>query len=134
MLAVFDQSVAKSLEGLSSQSSVSESSALKDGLLIQDLYSLLHPNSVTINLGLPGFIAYSSHKQSPLLPRSKRRGQYLLHLCLYFDRRSTLQLLTSGLLVVLLLNYFFDRTINGVKKNPNESRREGYWGQIESTS
>ncbi|CAL5391957.1 unnamed protein product [Camellia sinensis] len=46
-----------------------ESSALKDGLLIQDLYSSLHPNSVTINLGLPGFIAYSSHKQSPLLPR-----------------------------------------------------------------
>ncbi|CAL5406313.1 unnamed protein product [Camellia sinensis] len=40
--------------------------------------------------------------------KSKRRGQYLLHLCLYFDRRSTLQLLTSGLLVVLLLNYFFD--------------------------
>ncbi|CAL5378771.1 unnamed protein product [Camellia sinensis] len=38
----------------------------------------------------------------------KRRAQYLLHLCLYFDRRSTLQLLTSGLLVVLLLNYFFD--------------------------
>ncbi|CAL5323651.1 unnamed protein product [Camellia sinensis] len=46
-----------------------ESSALKDGSLIQDLYSSLHPNSVTINLGLPGFIAYSSHKQSPLLPR-----------------------------------------------------------------
>ncbi|CAL5441747.1 unnamed protein product [Camellia sinensis] len=39
--------------------------------------------------------------------QSKRRGQYLLHLCLYFDRQSTL-LLTSGLLVVLLLNYFFD--------------------------
>ncbi|CAL5421133.1 unnamed protein product [Camellia sinensis] len=39
----------------------------------------------------------------------KRRAQYLLHLCLYFDRRSTLQLLTSGLLVVLLLNYFLDR-------------------------
>ncbi|CAL5329221.1 unnamed protein product [Camellia sinensis] len=38
----------------------------------------------------------------------KRRAQYLLHLCLYFDRRSTLQLLTFGLLVVLLLNYFFD--------------------------
>ncbi|CAL5426653.1 unnamed protein product [Camellia sinensis] len=66
---VFDQSVAKSPEGLRSQSSVSESSALKDGSLIQDLHSSLHPNSVTINLGLPGFIAYSSHKQSPLLPR-----------------------------------------------------------------
>ncbi|KAI8016342.1 hypothetical protein LOK49_LG05G02687 [Camellia lanceoleosa] len=71
MLAVFDQSVAKSPEGLRSQSSVLESSALKDGLLIQDLYSSLHPNSFTINLGLPGFIAYSSHKQSPLLPRYK---------------------------------------------------------------
>ncbi|CAL5394972.1 unnamed protein product [Camellia sinensis] len=69
MLAVFDQSVAKSPEGLRSQSSVSESSALKDGSLIQDLHSSLHTNSVTINLGLPGFIAYSSHKQSPLLPR-----------------------------------------------------------------
>ncbi|KAI8016349.1 hypothetical protein LOK49_LG05G02688 [Camellia lanceoleosa] len=68
MLAVFDQFVAKSPEGLSSQSSVSKSSALKDGPLIQDLYSSLHLNSVTINLGLPGFIAYSSHKQSPLLP------------------------------------------------------------------
>ncbi|CAL5334286.1 unnamed protein product [Camellia sinensis] len=43
------------------------------------------------------------------LLKSKRRGQYLLHLCLYFDQRSTLQLLTSDLLVVLLLNYFFDR-------------------------
>ncbi|KAL7172473.1 hypothetical protein ACSBR2_032042 [Camellia fascicularis] len=69
MLAVFDQSVAKSPEGLRSQSSVSESSALKDGSLIQDLSSSLHPNSVTINLGLPGFIAYSSYKQNPLLPR-----------------------------------------------------------------
>ncbi|KAI8024440.1 hypothetical protein LOK49_LG03G02531 [Camellia lanceoleosa] len=68
-VAVFDQSVAKSPEGLRSQSSVSESSTLKDGSLIQDLYSSLHPNSVTINLGLPGFIAYSSHKQSPLLPQ-----------------------------------------------------------------
>ncbi|CAL5339993.1 unnamed protein product [Camellia sinensis] len=46
-----------------------ESSALKDRSLIQDLHSSLHTNSVTINLGLPGFIAYSSHKQSPLLPR-----------------------------------------------------------------
>ncbi|KAI7983707.1 hypothetical protein LOK49_LG15G02416 [Camellia lanceoleosa] len=46
-----------------------DSAARIIGLLIQNLYSSLHPNSVTINLGLPGFIAYSSHKQSPLLPR-----------------------------------------------------------------
>ncbi|KAF5939853.1 hypothetical protein HYC85_021020 [Camellia sinensis] len=50
-------------------------------------------------------------ERDSLILQGKRRGQYLLHLCLYFDRRCTLQLLqllTSGLLVVLLLNYFFD--------------------------
>ncbi|XP_027363929.1 stem-specific protein TSJT1-like [Abrus precatorius] len=67
MLAVFDKSVAKSPEGLQSPHSVSVS-ALKDGFLAQH-FSTVHPGSVTVNFGPSGLLAYSLHKQNPLLPR-----------------------------------------------------------------
>ncbi|XP_043695848.1 stem-specific protein TSJT1-like [Telopea speciosissima] len=67
MLAVFDKSIGKSPEGL--QSSVTDSvSALKDGLLAQH-FSSIHPDSVSINLGPSGFMAFTSDKQNPLLLR-----------------------------------------------------------------
>jgi len=68
MLAVFDKSVAKSPEGLQCPQSNSVS-ALKDGFLAQH-FSSVHPGSVTVNLGTSGLVAYSLHKQNPLLPRS----------------------------------------------------------------
>ena len=68
MLAVFDKSVAKSPEGLQSPQSNSVS-AVKDGFLAQH-FSSVHPGSVTVNLGTSGLLAYSLHKQNPLLPRS----------------------------------------------------------------
>ncbi|KAL3505991.1 hypothetical protein ACH5RR_031373 [Cinchona calisaya] len=68
MLAVFDKSVAKSPEALQTPNSEAVS-ALKDGFLAQH-FSSLHPSSsVTINLGSAGFMAYSSDKQNPFLPR-----------------------------------------------------------------
>ncbi|XP_010693773.2 stem-specific protein TSJT1 [Beta vulgaris subsp. vulgaris] len=67
MLAIFDKSVAQCPEGLQSPNPESVF-ALKDGILAQH-FSSIHPNAVTINLGQPGFIAYSSEKQNPLLPR-----------------------------------------------------------------
>ncbi|KAK6913996.1 protein of unknown function DUF3700, partial [Dillenia turbinata] len=67
MLVVFDKSVAKSPEGLQSPNS-EVVYALKDGFLAH-LFSSLHPSSVTVNLGLSGYLAYSLDKQNPLLPR-----------------------------------------------------------------
>ncbi|KAL8048025.1 hypothetical protein ABFS82_07G037200 [Erythranthe guttata] len=70
MLAVFHKSVAKSPEALA-QSPEAESSSvsvLKDGFL-DSHFSSVHPGSVVINLASSGFIAYSSDKQNPLLPR-----------------------------------------------------------------
>ncbi|CAJ2673904.1 stem-specific protein TSJT1-like [Trifolium pratense] len=67
MLAVFDKSVAKSPEGLQSPESNSVSS-LKDGFLAQHFASL-NPSSVTLNLASSGLLAYSVHKDNPLLPR-----------------------------------------------------------------
>jgi hypothetical protein len=69
MLAVFNKSVAKSPEGLQSPESNSVSS-LKDGFLAQHFASL-NPSSVTLNLASSGLLAYSVHKDNPLLPRYK---------------------------------------------------------------
>ncbi|OVA05380.1 protein of unknown function DUF3700 [Macleaya cordata] len=68
MLAVFDKSVAKSPEGLTSPNPDSSVSALNNGFLSQH-FSSLHPGSVTINLGIAGSMSYSTDKQNPLLPR-----------------------------------------------------------------
>ncbi|KAJ4967917.1 hypothetical protein NE237_014618 [Protea cynaroides] len=67
MLAVFNKSIAKSPEGLQSPETGSVS-ALKDGFLAQH-FSYVHPDSVTINLGSAGFMAITTNKQNPLLPR-----------------------------------------------------------------
>ncbi|KAK9140047.1 hypothetical protein Scep_009728 [Stephania cephalantha] len=67
MLALFEKTVAKSPEGLKSPQSESVS-ALKDGFLFRH-FSADRPDSVTISLASSGSIAYSSHKQTPLLPR-----------------------------------------------------------------
>ncbi|KAL3507820.1 hypothetical protein ACH5RR_033202 [Cinchona calisaya] len=68
MLAVFEKSVSKSPEALQTPNSKSVS-ALKDALLAQ-YFSSLHPSSsVIINLDSSGFMAYSSDKQNPFLPR-----------------------------------------------------------------
>jgi hypothetical protein len=67
MLAVFDKSVAKSPEAL--QSPISDSvSARKDGFLANK-FSSANPDSVVINLGAGGLLAYSVSKQNPFLPR-----------------------------------------------------------------
>ncbi|CAL5208009.1 unnamed protein product [Lathyrus oleraceus] len=67
MLAVFNKSVAKSPEGLQSPES-NPVSSLKDGFLGQHFASL-HPSSVNLNLASSAFLAYSHHKNNPLLPR-----------------------------------------------------------------
>jgi len=67
MLAVFSKSVAKSPEGLQSPESNSVSS-LKDAFLAQH-FSSLNPSSVTLNLASSVLLAYSLHKNNPLLPR-----------------------------------------------------------------
>ncbi|XP_047317794.1 stem-specific protein TSJT1-like [Impatiens glandulifera] len=68
MLAVFDESVAKCPEALAIPDSSESSCALKDGFLAQH-FSSVHPDSVTINLGSSGFLAFNNVKQNPLLPR-----------------------------------------------------------------
>ncbi|MCL7033168.1 hypothetical protein MKW94_004662 [Papaver nudicaule] len=68
MLAVFDKSVAKCPEGLTSPNLDSSISALSNGDLTQHFCSL-DPNTVTINLGIAGSIAYSPNKQNSLVPR-----------------------------------------------------------------
>ncbi|KAH9618016.1 hypothetical protein KSS87_003238 [Heliosperma pusillum] len=67
MLAVFDKSVAQCPEDLKT-SSPDDVYALKDGNLAK-YFSSLHENAMTINLGSPGFVAYSYDKQNPMLPR-----------------------------------------------------------------
>ncbi|XP_020210176.1 stem-specific protein TSJT1 [Cajanus cajan] len=67
MLAVFHKSVAKSPEALQTPNSNSLSS-LKDAFLANH-FSSVHPGSVTVNLGTSGLLAYSLHRQNPLLPR-----------------------------------------------------------------
>lgn len=67
MLAVFEKSVAKGPDALQTPNSESVS-ALKDGFLA-GRFSSEYPGSVTINLGSAGFMAYTSDKQNPLIPR-----------------------------------------------------------------
>lgn len=62
MLAVFSHAVAKAREALNNPAE-RDSAAIKDGSLFE------HFNSVSMNLGPYAFIAYSSYKQNPLLPR-----------------------------------------------------------------
>lgn len=66
MLAVFDKSVAKSPVEL--KSPVSGGGAGGGGSLI-DAFASSNPGVVTINLGPSGSMAYTTHKQNPLLPR-----------------------------------------------------------------
>ncbi|GAB4830426.1 hypothetical protein Ancab_020062 [Ancistrocladus abbreviatus] len=68
MLAVFDKSVAKSPEGLKNSQSGASGSALKDSLLLKHFTSV-HPDAVSFNQGVYGFMSFSSDKQNPLLPR-----------------------------------------------------------------
>ncbi|KAH6808932.1 aluminum induced protein with YGL and LRDR motifs [Perilla frutescens var. frutescens] len=65
MLAVLNKSVAKSPDALQQNGAVS---ALKDGFLATH-FSSVHSGSFVINLASSGFVAYSSAKQNPLLPR-----------------------------------------------------------------
>ncbi|GER54765.1 aluminium induced protein with YGL and LRDR motifs [Striga asiatica] len=68
MLAVFEKSVAKSPDALLQNTQNESICALKDGSLANH-FSSVHPTAVLINLGYSGFMAYSSDKQNPLLPR-----------------------------------------------------------------
>ncbi|KAL2485895.1 aluminum induced protein with YGL and LRDR motif [Abeliophyllum distichum] len=69
MLAVFDQAVAKGPEALKNLDTDSAPfSALRDGSFIK-YFNSIQPDSVTLNFGSSGFIAYSSHGQNPVLPR-----------------------------------------------------------------
>ncbi|XP_075477873.1 stem-specific protein TSJT1-like [Primulina tabacum] len=68
MLAVFDKSVAKSPEALIQNSETQTVCALKNGFLATH-FSSVHPASVVINIDSSGFMAYSSDKQNPILPR-----------------------------------------------------------------
>ncbi|CAI8601821.1 unnamed protein product [Vicia faba] len=65
MLAVFNKSVAKSPEGLQSPQSNSVSSLKDDFLSLH--FASLHPSSVNLNLASSAFLAYSLHKNNPLL-------------------------------------------------------------------
>lgn len=65
MLAVFDQAVAPSPEGLRQPGAAGEVSAAK----LADRFMEARPDAVTVNLGSSGAMAYSSNGQSPLLPR-----------------------------------------------------------------
>ncbi|XP_054820872.1 stem-specific protein TSJT1-like [Prosopis cineraria] len=67
MLAVFDKSVAKGPDALTSPESGSVSS-LKDGFLAKHFASV-HSTPVSVNLGSAGLMVYSMDKQNPLLPR-----------------------------------------------------------------
>ncbi|XP_022857023.1 stem-specific protein TSJT1-like isoform X2 [Olea europaea var. sylvestris] len=69
MLAVFDKAVAKGPEALKNLDTDSaQFSAPKDGSFIK-YFNSVQPDSVSLNFGSSGFIAYSSHKKNPLLPR-----------------------------------------------------------------
>ncbi|XP_042061767.1 stem-specific protein TSJT1-like [Salvia splendens] len=68
MLAVFDKSVAKSPDALAQNAQNESLPALEDKFLAT-YFSSVHPGSVVINLASAGFMAYSSDRQTPLLPR-----------------------------------------------------------------
>ncbi|KNA14959.1 hypothetical protein SOVF_102570 [Spinacia oleracea] len=65
MLAVFNKEVAKCPEELKNAESLGN---VKEDALIQQ-FSSVHPNALSVHLGDSGFIAFSSDKQNPLLPR-----------------------------------------------------------------
>jgi len=65
MLAVFDRAVAPSPEGLRQPGAAGDGSAAG----LADRFREARPEAVTVNLGGFGAMAYSSHGQSPLLPR-----------------------------------------------------------------
>ena len=65
MLAVFDPAVAPSPEGLRQPGAAEDGSAAG----LADRFREARPEAVTVNLGGFGAMAYSSHGQSPLLPR-----------------------------------------------------------------
>ncbi|KAL2934512.1 Stem-specific protein TSJT1 [Bienertia sinuspersici] len=68
MLAVFNKEVAKCPEELKNKESLGSGCSLKQDDLIQH-FSSFHPNALSVKLGDSGFIAFSSDKQNPLLPR-----------------------------------------------------------------
>ncbi|KFK31691.1 hypothetical protein AALP_AA6G146800 [Arabis alpina] len=68
MLAVFEKTVANSPEALQSQHSSVPTYALKEGYLASHFVSK-NPNSVTLNLGSSGLLAYSLVNTDPLVPR-----------------------------------------------------------------
>ncbi|CAL4919523.1 unnamed protein product [Urochloa decumbens] len=65
MLAVFDMAVAPSPEGLRQPGDAGDGSAAG----LAERFREARPDAVTVNLGGSGAMAYSSHGQSPLLPR-----------------------------------------------------------------
>ncbi|KAH9602748.1 hypothetical protein KSS87_023036 [Heliosperma pusillum] len=65
MLAVFKKEVAKCPKELKNGENCL---SLKEDLLLQH-FSAVHSDAVTLNLGGSGFMAFSSDKQNPLLPR-----------------------------------------------------------------
>ncbi|XP_031476400.1 stem-specific protein TSJT1-like [Nymphaea colorata] len=67
MLAVFEESVAKSPQEL--KSPVSDDASLKNGRALIDYFASNANGSVAINLGSSGSLAYSTDRQNPLLPR-----------------------------------------------------------------
>ncbi|AED95015.1 putative nucleophile aminohydrolase [Arabidopsis thaliana] len=68
MLAVFEKTVANSPEALQSPHSSESAFALKDGSLATHFASV-NPNSVTLNFGSSGFVAYSLDNPDPRVPR-----------------------------------------------------------------
>lgn len=64
MLAVFNQKVAKSPEGLKSPRAGGEG-----GRGLADHFAVAQQGAVVVSLGSAGTLAYSSEKQNPLLPR-----------------------------------------------------------------
>lgn len=65
MLAVFDRKVAKSPEGLRSPGAEGGDG----GRSLLDHFLAARAGAVAINLGSSGGLAYTSKKQTPLLPR-----------------------------------------------------------------
>ncbi|CAN6462947.1 unnamed protein product [Victoria cruziana] len=67
MLAVFEESVAKSPQEL--KSPVSDGASLKNGRALIDHFASKTTGSVAINLGTSGSLVYSNDRQNPILPR-----------------------------------------------------------------
>lgn len=70
MLAVFEKTVANSPEELQSPHSTVPAYALKEGYLASR-FSGKHPNSVVLNLGSSGLLAYALDNNDPRVPRLK---------------------------------------------------------------